>query len=76
MVSKGKEKENYRKIIVIEKNSLIAHPYSYKITLTFTSCRKDEFTCADANCIPMESRSAVKYLHEVWFCVPRRVFSI
>ena len=29
---------------------------SYKITLTLTSCRKDEFTCADANCIPMENR--------------------
>ena len=29
---------------------------SYKIILTLTSCRKDEFTCADANCIPMENR--------------------
>ena len=38
---------------------------SYKIKLTLTSCRRDEFTCADANCIPMESRSALKYLHEV-----------
>ena len=32
---------------------------SYKILLTLTGCRKDEFTCVDANCIPMESRCNV-----------------
>ena len=53
----------------------------YKIKLTLTSCRRDEFTCADANCIPMESRSALKYLHEVWLFVslvgvPRKACSI
>ena len=29
---------------------------SYKILLTLTGCGKHEFTCVDANCIPMESR--------------------
>ena len=33
---------------------------SYKILLTLTSCGKDEFTCVDANCIPMESRCNVE----------------
>ena len=29
---------------------------SYKIMLTLTACLENEFTCVDANCIPMESR--------------------
>ena len=29
---------------------------SYKILLTLTACQEHEFTCVDANCIPMESR--------------------
>ena len=33
---------------------------SYKILLTLTGCGKDEFTCNDANCIPMESRCNVE----------------
>ena len=33
---------------------------SYKILLTLTGCGKHEFTCADANCIPMESRCNVE----------------
>ena len=35
---------------------------SYKILLTLTGCGKHEFTCVDANCIPMESRCNVYYL--------------
>ena len=35
---------------------------SYKILLTLTSCGKDEFTCVDADCIPMESRCNVEKL--------------
>ena len=38
---------------------------SYKILLTLTSCGKDEFTCVDANCIPMESRCNVDYLYNI-----------
>ena len=30
--------------------------FSYKVILTLTGCSKDEFTCSDGDCIPMESR--------------------
>ena len=38
---------------------------SYKILLTLTGCSKDEFTCVDGNCIPMESRCNVDDLSNV-----------
>ena len=33
---------------------------SYKILLTLTACQQHQFTCVDANCIPMESRFSVQ----------------
>ena len=38
---------------------------SYKILLTLTACQEHEFTCVDANCIPMESRLSALHLEVI-----------